>query len=549
MTTPPPLTLITALARAGALGQALRLYDDGGYALLRDDPAALAVQGRLLKDQALSATGRERIILFAKAADAYKAADAITPQPYLLINVATLYTLGGEPARGAALAVQVLERLKAPDIADTPYWIAATRAEALLLRGDIAGCDAALSDAAAHDPDGWSDRASTLRQLRLICEAGALDCAWMGAHRPPASLHYAGHLGITAADGDALSAALTKLIGEDRIGFGYGALAAGADIIIAEWLIARGAALHIVLPTPKEAFIAQSITPYGDAWRVRFDTCIAAAASIRQVTQVNGAYEPLAMALASDVAMGAARLNAAMLESYAQQLLIIDEGAGEFGTGIGTARDGAAWKATLAPQKTIIWPRSAPVAASAGRREGRGDLRMLALLMVSFKGLDKLGEGDFARALDGKDRDEKSEETDLGGMTYFWAQADLLTAGGGASQPCGNARIFRFGSAAAAARFAQQLRDLQVDDSNCPLTIAGHYGLVHQVLGSYTGSAVAMLDAISQVSLPGSFTVSENFASTLSLSSYNDLRAEYVGDIEAPGGEMLLLFGLSGLIN
>jgi hypothetical protein len=44
MTTPLPL--ITALARAGALEQASRLFEEGGYFQAHDNPAALAVKGR-----------------------------------------------------------------------------------------------------------------------------------------------------------------------------------------------------------------------------------------------------------------------------------------------------------------------------------------------------------------------------------------------------------------------------------------------------------------------------------------------------------------------
>jgi hypothetical protein len=131
MTAPTPLPLITALARAGALEQASRLFEEAGYFQAHDNPAALAVKGRLLKDRALAVrdAGGERGALLAEAASAYAAADALDPQPYLLINVATLAFLGGDTAQARGVAGEVLERLEAPGLAETPYWIAATRAD------------------------------------------------------------------------------------------------------------------------------------------------------------------------------------------------------------------------------------------------------------------------------------------------------------------------------------------------------------------------------------------------------------------------------------
>src|SRR5688572_4198418 len=126
---PAPLVAIVSYARAGALDFAWAQYLAGGYDSRGDDPAALSVKGRLLKDRALLAEGEKRRGLFAEAAGAYAQADAIDPQPYPLINVATLTFLAGDGDRAAALARQVLERLEGEQaLAETPYYIEATRA-------------------------------------------------------------------------------------------------------------------------------------------------------------------------------------------------------------------------------------------------------------------------------------------------------------------------------------------------------------------------------------------------------------------------------------
>lgn len=527
-----PLPLITALARAGALEQASRLFDEGGYHDATTDPAALAVKGRLLKDRALVARetggGGERGALLAEAAAAYGAADAIVPQPYLLINVATLAYLAGDIVRARAVAGEVLERLEAPGLSETPYWIAATRAEALLLRGNVAAADEALTKAIRLNRDGWSDHASTLRQLSLICAAAGVDSEWLDVHRPRPSLHYAGHLGIVPEDSEALADEVAIFLAEERIGFGYGALAAGADIIIAEALIAKGATLHIILPTARADFVEQSVTPYGEAWLPRFEACIGAAASLRCVSGVASDYEPLATALAGDVAMGAARRNAHMLQSQALQLLVVDEGEGDYGNGSSTARDGVVWARSGARQHKIIWPRSAGVAPSAEKREGRPDRRLLALLHVAFDGLDAAQEAGFVDAVDG-------------GITVFWAAA--RAQGAIVNQPHGNGRIFGFVSLAAAANFIEQL--LRVDPKlGYPLTIAGHYGLAHLGGGEVSGPGVAALLGIARATMAGTISVGDEFAAALSLVR-SDAKTQMIGECERPGGEPVALYGLS----
>lgn len=532
-----PLPLITALARAGALEQALRLFDEGGYHQARDSPAALAVKGRLLKDRALAVRatpqatggGGERGALLAEAAAAYAAADALDPQPYLLINVATLVFLSGDTTRARAVAGEVLERLEAPGLAETPYWIAATRAEALLLRGNVEAANEALGKAIRLNREGWSDHASTLRQLSLICDYGGIDAGWLDVHRPRPSLHFAGHLGIAPEESGALADEVAAILAEERIGFGYGALAAGADIIIAEALIAKGAALHVILPTSREAFVEQSVMPYGAAWLPRFEACITAAASLRCVSAVAGGYEPLATALAGDVAMGMARRNAVMLQSHAVQLLIVDQGEGDYGNGSSTARDGVVWTRTGAAQRKLVWPRTGVASvASSQKREGRDDRRLMALLHVRFDGLDHVQEAAFAYALDE-------------GIGAFWTQAEAL--GPIISQPHGNARIFGFVSLTAAANFAAAL--VKADPGlGYPLTISGHYGLIHLISGEASGPAVGGLLAVAGATMAGTITLSDEFAAALSLGR-SHIRTQPMGECQTLWGGTMALYGLS----
>ncbi len=524
----PSLSAIITAARAGSLDHAQAMFLAGGYEARRDDPGALAVKGRLLKDLALRAPPGTRVATLAEAAGAYAAADKLAPQPYTRINVATLTLLAGDPARAAALARDLLDWLASDTaIAETPYYLAATRAEAHLLCGNAIAAEAALDEAFDADSDGWTDHASTLRQLRLIlAETGAPD-SWLDRFRPPRSLHFAGHLGV-APDSD-LGATVSRLITANRIGFGYGALAAGADIVIAEALLAAGAELHLVLPVPVETFRSQSIAAYAPEWANRFQACLDAATSVRELTRVSGDYEPLATALAADVAMGSAVLNARMLDSEAMQLLVVDEGPAPFGSGLATARDGLRWAATRFPQELVACPRDADVPPSGARAtpEGRADRRLAAMLMINFAGLDSLDDSAFAESVDAV---LLPLQAFIRGMAI---QPDIVLS-------AGNARILGFQDPAAAWQFAQVL--LSDHSTALPMCIAGHYALAHWLDAppALVGPAIVELQRISARAMPGVVTVSETFASALSVFGARSPHAEWIGELD-DGGRLFAL--------
>lgn len=361
--TAPTLPMIAALVRAGAVDRAAELFAATGYDRASGNPAALALAGRIAKAQARLASGAARAARFAEAAAAYSAAHGLAPAPYLAINAATLNLLAGDDAAAAAGGRDVLALLDSPDQpADTPYYLAATRAEALLLLGDQAGAAAAMREAVRHDPDGWDDRAITLAQLREILAARGENSTWLESFAPPASLHFAGHMGIRAGGSSeaVLAQALDRWLAGQQIGFAWGALAAGADVVIAERLLAAGCALHVVLPCPPERFEAQSVAPAGAAWTDRYRAVMAQAASVRCAgTMSVSVHDPLATAFAGELAIGAAMLNAARLGSAARQLIVLDEAGG----GPNTARQAELWHGAADSRQVLNVPRDAAVEA------------------------------------------------------------------------------------------------------------------------------------------------------------------------------------------
>lgn len=387
----PALPALTALARAGAVGRAWELFVAAGYLERTADPAALAVKGRLLKGRARLAEGAQRPALFAQAAEAYAAADKLAFVPYFAINAATLQLLAGNQAAAALEARAVLAQLESGEaIADTPYFLAATQAEALLILGERSAAEAAMEKAAEHGPDGWADRAVTIAQLREIAGVQGSDTGWIERFAPPTSLHFAGHMGLASggASEAALAAQLGQLFAANRFGFAWGALAAGADIVIAEMLLTRGAELHVVLPCPPDQFEAQSVAPAGEDWTGRYRTLLEAATSVRSAADsATSAHDPLATLHAGELAIGGALNNATMLASSAAQLIVTDEAGG----GINTARQAALWRASSGTQHCLTAPRDMQV-EKLFPPEQPDPARVLAVHLSA--GLDALaGEG------------------------------------------------------------------------------------------------------------------------------------------------------------
>jgi tetratricopeptide (TPR) repeat protein len=325
-TPPPSLLAIIALARSGALDRARRLFDEAGLDAVTDEPATLSVRGRLLKDEARRSPPAARAGLWRQAGDAYARAAALSGTTYHLINAATLALLAGDRATAGERAREVLVKLDAGDTGpETPWYLGATRAEALLRLGRTDEAKTALDDARRRAPEAWEDHATTLRQFTLILEVLGEDSAWLAPLQPPRSLHFAGHLAVV--DDPGLRRRVEATLESERIGFAWGALAGGADLIIAEAVLARGAELHLVLPAPPAVFRAESAAPLGGDWPARFDEVLALAAGVSVVEPGVATTTMLHIRLAAEVAMGRAVMKAASLASEAVQLLVMDPGA------------------------------------------------------------------------------------------------------------------------------------------------------------------------------------------------------------------------------
>jgi hypothetical protein len=310
------LAPILSLARAGATGRAWNAFVAQGQDKAVNDPQALTLKGRLLKDKARRAEVREQAPLYLKSAQAYADAAALRPDSYPLINAATMSLFAGQERHVELLAKRVLALLQTGrGVGETPYWHEATKAEALLLLRQQEEAEVAFMQGVRHAPAAWEDHATTLRQFRAILEYRDEPHDWLAAYAPPKSIYFKGIMGIAPDDLSAVDSIATQLAATGAR-FAYGALAAGGDILVAEAMLRLCGELHVVLPIMPSVFKARSVAPYGDDWSRRFDALFEQAASIEIVEQ--GDRLSLAgIQLAAEVAKGRAIDNAARLESEA----------------------------------------------------------------------------------------------------------------------------------------------------------------------------------------------------------------------------------------
>jgi hypothetical protein len=287
------------------------------------------------------------------------------------------------------------------------------------------------------------------------------------------------------------------VIADERVGFGYGALAAGADILIAEALLAQGAELHLVIPGGVEMFAALSVDPFGPEWRRRFDAAVARAETVRAVAHVGVLPDTAVIGLADEIAMGAAQLNAQRLASEAVQLLVVAEGEAE-------GRSQSIWAAggRRRRQRVLHAPRqpvgTAPAAAPARQR-------CLAALAIR---IDVAALADIGPAL-----------ASAGAPVVppgFTGEAVVLAFDRlGDAAACATALVARLPAAA----------------------VGGHYGVADTIVDPFgggprlVGRALALALAAAGSAPLGSVCVSDDFAAALAVADAR-FHAEYVGELE-----------------
>lgn len=502
---------VLTLAQLGALGPALALFRDLGLDA-RSDLEIAGLGARLLKDVALATRAP------ADAARAFAAALALwrrSGEPWPGINAAAMALLSARPrlARRMARSLRSL-----PDRGD--YWSAATAAEAALLAGDPEAAALCLARAEARAGADLRARATTRRQLRWETALLGADPGLIEALRIPRSVHFCGLIPQAGAGEAAAPGALAGAL-EDA-GFGFGSLAAGGDIVIAEALLARGARVTAFLPFPPDHFAAISVRPAGEGWVARFHALLGRC----EVVVLEAApRDDLDFHLASRRAMGRARLHAAAIEGEAFQIALADGGAARGPAG--TAADIAAWRA--AGGESVIlpspWPRRG---AEPGRpAPARQPLPVLFGDLPGFGGLD---DAALARFYDAPMR-ALGAAIDVARPLYrnAWGDAvQIVFADVGAA--CAGAEALRRALSPAllarAALPAGLVPRLALDfGALLPVFDAA------QGAAKFAGRAMTRAARIEPVTPAGRIFATEAFACELALTPQSGFSAEYAGQV------------------
>lgn len=546
---------VLCLVRAGALERAMQGYRDFGLDAVEDDEDIIAMGGRLLKTAAFEADGAERRKLTFRAAEKYETAFRITGGSFSGINTATLFRLGGERTKSAAIARKIIERL--PDTqsqsGEEAYYLEATRAEALLLLERYEDARQALNTAVASDPKNYSARATTLAQFSRILEAQDGDPSFLDRYRPPRAAHFAGHMFHAGCEDESgerrVRAAVDRIIRDENIGFGYGALAAGSDIVIAEAMLAAGCDLHLIQPCLDDAFTSMSLIPFGAEWVERYRICRGQAKSVRFATHNTPLTDDLDLAYSSRIAMGQTILRARSLMTEAVQLAVWDERLtdGRAGTG----HDVACWAGTGHRQIIVPYHRPEPeTSASPADNPGTGGPSggrvLMAMLFLDTHGFGRLDDNSTALFV----------EHVLGRLAEKCRRAapppDILNT-------WGDGLFLAFSDIMAASETALDLQDCfqQIDleaaglPDHLALRVGCHVGPVKRADDPFHGrpnvfgSQVTLASRVESMTLPGSVYATEAYASLLATEHGHGIRCDYVGRVpRKDNGESMPLFSL-----
>ncbi len=396
---------VLALKRSGATGQAKLRYESLGLGLV--DTAGLS--GRLAEDIAALGPSLEKDLALTvgtgakpgwavKSAEGFGSAFARYGSSYHAVNAATMWLVAGDRIKAETAARAAMDALTPPDnlAGDDRYWEQAAEAEAAIVLGELGTASEALVRAGLLSEGQHSSRARTLRQLKMVCALLDVDPIILAPISNPSVVHYCGHRILApgesgrfpAEDEARVSADLRDVFDRLNVGFGFGSLAAGADILAAEALLDRGAELRVVLPFDRDEFIRESVAPAGGDWVPRFEDCLSAAKAA--TTAFSGEFlgDPVLFDFCSRVAMGDAVIKARDLETQAHQVAVWD-GVPTAGAA-GTALDVARWQSGRRTSEIIEVTPASAVGPDSRSSERRRQIR--GVVFGDFSGFSTLSD-------------------------------------------------------------------------------------------------------------------------------------------------------------
>ncbi len=280
---------VLSMARMGALREAVSQAENFKLTTDAADEDIASIGARLRRDLAFAAKDGPDKAQLKLAAEGYEKVFKKLKTTYPGVNAASTYAMCGDLERARKFAKEVGAKaagaLHELDADEPSYWPRATLAECRLVEGDVAGAAVDFAAAAACIDAAPGKIATTRRQLRRLKHALSLDDAWIDKTLPIGRvLFFSGPLVAAGGDSqqslDRLKAKFSKFLATQEIVTAVGALAAGADIVMAETLLEAGVNVHVQLPLSPTEFLASSVVPAGADWRPRYIACVEKAQTI-----------------------------------------------------------------------------------------------------------------------------------------------------------------------------------------------------------------------------------------------------------------------------
>ncbi|WP_294124141.1 adenylate/guanylate cyclase domain-containing protein [Sphingomonas sp.] len=391
-----------AMARLGDPHAAMRLYERNRVEEIGGEDA-LALKGRLLKDLAGRSAGNEQVSLFRQSSQAYRHAFQLSDGYFSGINAATTSFLAGDVSEARELAAAIGRR---PDVADPQdYFAAASAAEAALVCGDVDQATALFGEARRRADASPGMVASTARQVTLIAGKLAVSDsqrqALLDSIRPTPVIHYCGHMFAAGwQEEEAIAESIRAILAESDVLVGYGQLACGADILVAEALLERGGELHVVLPFEEEDFIKSSVVIGGREWVTRYEKARNAASSVTFATEMRWVNDDQQFSYCAKLVMGLAQLRASVMQAATFQLAVWDRAP--TAAIAGTAAHCAEWAELGGESRVIEVPRQRPALETAAviQDPGKPSWTLCSMLFADFAGFSRLDEDHLSRFLE-----------------------------------------------------------------------------------------------------------------------------------------------------
>ena len=542
---------VISLVKAGAAGIARKKFDELG--LGGDDSFEIVtLRAMLLKDEALSSQHpRQRGETLRQAAALYRQAYETAKKKTSGANdagieAASLLVLAGDAAEGRALVAGVAAKLRAEhdrsEAASLPerYDICDGLIRACAIGGDWPGAEAlipALRSASGCTPDRLAE---TTRRLAEIAQGEPAGAALIELIRPAPVVHYTGHIiagpqhtgnRFPADQEHAVADRIAALLDDTPVTAAYGSLAAGADILFAEALLARKVALHVVLPFRKADFIRLSVAPSGTGWIGRFENCLAWAIDVRYATDDDHLGDDHLFEYGAQLAMGLAVLMAEHLQTKPLQLALWD---GRLIPNLaGTVKNLWLWCERAGHERRVVrCGDHAPTSLADYRppllpQDGR---ITRAMLFGDINGFSKLSDGQIPAF---------TEQVMKGIAATVGRYARHLSL----KNSWGDGIFLVFDDAGQAADCALAVQDYLagVDlataglPSHIALRIGGHLGPTYQIEDpfldrpNYYGAHVSRAARIEPSTPEGCIYVTEPFAAVLALHNAGKFACDYVG--------------------